>query len=204
MQQPSPMGESTARILKLDAAIKQALIKWQKSDGSKKSRLEYIRKRNSLYSQRKYHKKLLTIKQLRKEKRGLVKANSLIEEENTHLEAMLANAKDLILLNERLDQRRKESELVAKAQREGLLKTLCTPGLLQSSLVAQGIGTRAPLSSMMHPIAPQDVLSRVNLLQLESLSRVALPMDPVVVPSAHLDLQLARLALLGGSLGMSR
>lgn len=83
------VDECTQRIRDLDGHIKQALREYQGSNRSPADRQNYIRKRNALYSQRKYHNQKLTMSKLDREIQGIKAVNTALSTQNKHLEQYL-------------------------------------------------------------------------------------------------------------------
>jgi len=83
----------SARLQQLDTDIDNALANWKKCSQTDKERLQYERRRNALYSQRKYYKKKVMVKALQGQMAKLESKNRQVQAQNESLEALLSWAK---------------------------------------------------------------------------------------------------------------
>ena len=92
--------ECASKIEELDEVIDAIVTDANSRVLSSAEKREYLRKRNALYSQRKYYRKKLKMHQLTTEKASLEKKNALINIENALLENAIAWANKQVELHE--------------------------------------------------------------------------------------------------------
>jgi hypothetical protein len=89
-----------AKIKELDKVIQAAFIDFNAQEATEEKKEEYFRKRNALYSQRKYYRRKLKITALLREQKSLELKNSEVKVENKLLETVLAWATEQVHMHE--------------------------------------------------------------------------------------------------------
>lgn len=88
--------ECASRILELDREIESSLRQYQRSAKTNELTKEYHRRRNALYSQRKYYKKKYLMNDFRRDKKALEDKNAALRQANKELEGLLGQARDIV------------------------------------------------------------------------------------------------------------
>lgn len=83
-----------AKIAKLDREIQNALKEYRKSTKTSGERDEYCKRRNAMYSRRKYYKRKYLANEFLRDKRFLQERNAALKAENTTLETLLKLAQE--------------------------------------------------------------------------------------------------------------
>lgn len=82
-----------SKVIELDRQICQASCEYNAREATAEERAEYYKRRNALYSQRKYYKRKIRQEGLFSEKQRLEEKNNTLRDENKALESALAWAK---------------------------------------------------------------------------------------------------------------